>query len=88
MSSGADSPIQFRGGNQLGELGRFLEQLHGSVEMRAQWREDRNGVIESFELTVETQVFLKSNPGPAQVRARLQAEAGSGNVVWICVWIR
>ena len=29
------------------------------------------------------QAFLKSNPDPSQVRAQLEAEAGSGNKVWI-----
>ena len=88
MSSSADSPLQFTGGAQLGELGRFLQQLHGSVEMRVRWQEDRTGLIETVELTVETRTFLHSNPDPSQVRARLQAETGPGNQHWICVWIR
>jgi hypothetical protein len=88
VSSSAESPVQFTGGDQLGELGRFLQELHGSIEMRAQWRDNRDVLIETVELTVETRTFLKSNPDPTQVRARLQAEVGPGNQTWICIWIR
>jgi len=90
MSSGGEVRIQFDGGDQLGELGRFLQELEGSIELRERWRTGpgRIGVIESSELTVETQLFVKSNPDPVKVRTRLQAETGPGNQTWICVWIR
>jgi hypothetical protein len=88
VSSNGESLVQFTGG-ELGELGRFLQQLHGSIDMRARWLgADRNGFIDTLPLTEGTRTFLKSNPDPTQVRARLVAEAGPGSQVWICVWIR